>query len=236
MTTPAVGTAGSAVHNDPLRLGTESPATEEEHAAPAPASGAAFDAARRCQGRKSYASLADLGRAMGGPSGELPPHEASADDAVDRKRGGDNASLGGGATCATGMKRAASVPCFEAVRGGPAPGSSEMKELFFVRPDTRNFNASYGTPPREVRLTRRSGNASRHLERSQRISVGCRPQACFFSECLTRRGGSVDGGLQQRPALSPEVLLASLPSCGCARLARRRSVVERTHSNGLVAE
>ena len=184
--TAAMGTAGSGVHNDPLRLRTDPPPTEEEYAAPASASGALIDAAPRFQARKSYASLADLGRAMGGPSGEMP-REASAIDAVDRKRG--EATLEE-ATCATGMRRAASVPCFEAVPAGPAPGSPEMKELFFVRPHTTNFNASYGTPPREVRLTT-PGKCHRHLERSQRIVVGCRPRKSsprFFSECLKRQG------------------------------------------------
>ena len=33
----------------------------------------------------------------------------------------------------------------------PAPGTREMRDLFFVRPDVVNFNASYGTPVREVR-------------------------------------------------------------------------------------
>ena len=49
----------------------------------------------------------------------------------------------------------------------PAPGTREMRDLFFVRPDVVNFNASYGTPVREVRTATLAKAASRvfHLFR-----------------------------------------------------------------------
>ena len=50
----------------------------------------------------------------------------------------------------------------------PAPGTREMRDLFFVRPDVVNFNASYGTPVREVRTATLAKAGSRvfHLEAS----------------------------------------------------------------------
>lgn len=50
----------------------------------------------------------------------------------------------------TAMKRVSSLPVMSLQSGGPAPGSQEMRDMFFVRQDAVNFNASYGTPVREV--------------------------------------------------------------------------------------
>ena len=44
---------------------------------------------------------------------------------------------------------AAAARTASAIRDVPA--RVEMRDLFFVRPDVVNFNASYGTPVREVR-------------------------------------------------------------------------------------
>lgn len=49
------------------------------------------------------------------------------------------------------MPRVASSPALPTRATAPRPGSREMRDLFFVRPDAVNFNASYGTPAREVR-------------------------------------------------------------------------------------
>ena len=49
------------------------------------------------------------------------------------------------------MKRVASTPSLQARASTPAPGSQGMRDMFFVRQDNINFNASYGTPVREVR-------------------------------------------------------------------------------------
>ena len=46
---------------------------------------------------------------------------------------------------------AAATPAAQDRVRDPAPGTREMRDLFFVRPDVVNFNASYGTPVREVR-------------------------------------------------------------------------------------
>ena len=56
---------------------------------------------------------------------------------------------------ATAMLRSATMPDLLQGSGdeGPAPGTQGMKELFFVRQNSINFNASYGTPAREVRDT-----------------------------------------------------------------------------------
>ena len=51
------------------------------------------------------------------------------------------------------MKRVASTPSLQARASTPAPGSQGMRDMFFVRQDNINFNASYGTPVREVRFS-----------------------------------------------------------------------------------
>ena len=51
------------------------------------------------------------------------------------------------------MKRVASTPSLQARTSMPAPGSQSMRDMFFVRQDNINFNASYGTPVREVRFS-----------------------------------------------------------------------------------
>lgn len=50
-----------------------------------------------------------------------------------------------------GIQRVKSTPELGVHATGPAPGSKEMRDMFFVRQDAVNFNASYGTPVREVR-------------------------------------------------------------------------------------
>ena len=49
------------------------------------------------------------------------------------------------------MKRVSSMPVISDKSAGPEPGSQEMRDAFFVKQDAVNFNASYGTPVREVR-------------------------------------------------------------------------------------
>lgn len=59
------------------------------------------------------------------------------------------------------MKRVASTPVISTQSAGPAPGSQEMRDMFFVRQDAVNFNASYGTPVRQVRVSRGSNGENR---------------------------------------------------------------------------
>ena len=82
------------------------------------------------------------------------------------------------------MKRVASTPSLQARTSMPAPGSQSMRDMFFVRQDNINFNASYGTPVREVRplataedtRTRRPGpdrstrKSARHVDAPNRRS------------------------------------------------------------------
>jgi hypothetical protein len=49
------------------------------------------------------------------------------------------------------MKRVASTPTLNTKTTTPAPGSQGIRDMFFVRQDNVNFNASYGTPVKEVR-------------------------------------------------------------------------------------
>ena len=54
--------------------------------------------------------------------------------------------------CLSPMKRVSSTPSFStpSPSSTPAPGSQGMRDMFFVRQDNINFNASYGTPVKEV--------------------------------------------------------------------------------------
>jgi hypothetical protein len=65
---------------------------------------------------------------------------------------------------------AAATPAAPDRARDPAPGTREMRDLFFVRPDVINFNASYGTPVREVRTATSAKAGSRvfHLLRLSR--------------------------------------------------------------------
>jgi len=70
------------------------------------------------------------------------------------------------------MKRVASTPSLQARASTPAPGSQGMRDMFFVRQDNINFNASYGTPVREVRPLanrRRRPNATSKKKKRRRL-------------------------------------------------------------------
>lgn len=79
---------------------------------------------------------------------------------------------------------AAATPAAPDRARDPAPGTREMRDLFFVRPDVINFNASYGTPVREVR-TATSAKAGSRVFHLLRLSRGkhVRPDA------IASRGG-----------------------------------------------
>jgi hypothetical protein len=89
----------------------------------------------------SFADLKQLVAARGAPfSGRVrvTPKDSSSEKPEPSQRGSP-------------MKRAASTPSFPTHTSIPAPGSQGMRDMFFVRQDNVNFNASYGTPVREVR-------------------------------------------------------------------------------------
>ncbi len=50
------------------------------------------------------------------------------------------------------LKRVYSLHVIPEAIPGPLLGSKSMRDLFFVRDDTINFSASYGTPVRQARM------------------------------------------------------------------------------------
>ena len=84
------------------------------------------------------------------------------------------------------MKRVASTPSLQARASTPAPGSQGMRDMFFVRQDNINFNASYGTPVRECvsRIRRRPRTpAPCFPNRRSRVAVAMRPKP-NTNECV----------------------------------------------------
>ena len=102
------------------------------------------------------------------------------------------------------MKRVASTPSLQARASTPAPGSQGMRDMFFVRQDNINFNASYGTPVREVRprstatktprtrrpRPRKKKNSKRdphdNRQRASKVSIAFAKSFCFLSNDRVR--------------------------------------------------
>ena len=67
-----------------------------------------------------------------------------------------------------GLKRVYSLHVFPEMPAGPVAGTRGVRDLFYIRKDALNFNASYGTPVRKVcesnlRLSMQKANLRRYF-------------------------------------------------------------------------